>query len=125
MSPAAGGFTPRPPASGSWELHPQTPKTAPLIANFCLRTCSSSFHYTQTKQKTPFMWLHSLPIHFPNMCKLSMPNKNASPLMKFSLKTTLNLHPIVQDHNPLYPILFYVNFNNSQPIPKTYKKINV
>ena len=67
---------------------------------------SSSFHSTQTKQKTPFIWLHSLPIHFPNMCKSSMPNKNASPLTKFSLMTTLNLHPIVQDHNPLYPVLF-------------------
>ena len=36
--PAAGGFAPRPPlASGGWGLCPQTPKTAPPIANFWLR----------------------------------------------------------------------------------------
>ena len=36
--PAAGGFAPRPPlASGGWGLRPQTPQTAPPIANFWLR----------------------------------------------------------------------------------------
>ena len=39
--PAAGGFAPRPPlASGGWGLRPQTPQTAPPIANFWLRACS-------------------------------------------------------------------------------------
>ena len=34
---SAGGSAPRPPiASGSWGLRPQTPKTAPAIANFWL-----------------------------------------------------------------------------------------
>ena len=38
--PAAGGFAPRPPlASGGWGLRPQTPQTAPPIANFWLRAC--------------------------------------------------------------------------------------
>ena len=50
VPPAAGGFAPKPPASGSWGLRPQTPiglrrlgapppdpKTAPPIANFWLR----------------------------------------------------------------------------------------
>ena len=38
QSPAAGGITPRPPlASGGWGLRPQTPQTAPPIANFLLR----------------------------------------------------------------------------------------
>ena len=38
MPPASGGFAPRPPlASGGWGLRPQTPKTAPPIANFWLR----------------------------------------------------------------------------------------
>ena len=37
---AAGGFAPRPPlAGGGWRLRPQTPQTAPPIANFWLRTC--------------------------------------------------------------------------------------
>ena len=35
--PAAGGF---PLASGSWGPRPQTPKTAPPIANFWLRACT-------------------------------------------------------------------------------------
>ena len=35
---AAGGFAPRPPlVSGGWGIRPQTPKTAPPIANFWLR----------------------------------------------------------------------------------------
>ena len=35
---AAGGLAPKPPlASGGWGLSPQTPKTAPPIANFWLR----------------------------------------------------------------------------------------
>ena len=34
---SAGGLAPRPPvASGGWGLRPQTPKTAPAIANFGL-----------------------------------------------------------------------------------------
>ena len=50
VPPAAGGFAPKPPASGGWGLRPQTPiglrrlgappqtpKTAPPIANFWLR----------------------------------------------------------------------------------------
>ena len=38
---SAGGFAPRPPlASGGWRLRPQTPQTAPPIANFWLRACS-------------------------------------------------------------------------------------
>ena len=40
VPPAAGGFAPKPPASGGWGLRPQTPKTAPPIANFWLRACS-------------------------------------------------------------------------------------
>ena len=40
--PEAGGFAPRPPlASGGWGLRPQTPQTAPPIANFWLRACLS------------------------------------------------------------------------------------
>ena len=36
--PAAGGFAPRPPlASGGWGRSPQTPQTAPSIADFWLR----------------------------------------------------------------------------------------
>ena len=31
VPPAAGGFAPKPPVSGSWGLHPQTPKTAPAL----------------------------------------------------------------------------------------------
>ena len=42
--PAAGGFAPRPPlASGGWGLRPQTPKTAPPIANFWLRAWLALF----------------------------------------------------------------------------------
>ena len=41
--PAAGGFAPRPPlASGGWGLRPQTPQTAPPIANFWLRACAKA-----------------------------------------------------------------------------------
>ena len=32
-------FAPKPLASGSWGLRPQTPQTAPPIANFWLRAC--------------------------------------------------------------------------------------
>ena len=31
VPPAAGGFSPKPPASGGWGLRPQTPKTAPPL----------------------------------------------------------------------------------------------
>ena len=41
MPPAAGGFAPKPPASGGWGLRPQTPKTAPPIANSWLRAWSA------------------------------------------------------------------------------------
>ena len=37
---SAGGSAPKPPASCSWGLCPQTPKTAPHIANFWLRAWS-------------------------------------------------------------------------------------
>ena len=37
---------PRPPASGSWGLRPQTPKTAPPpISNFWLRACFLLFKF--------------------------------------------------------------------------------
>ena len=52
VPPAAGGFAPKPPASGSWGLCPQTPigrrrlgappphpQNSPPIANFWLRAC--------------------------------------------------------------------------------------
>ena len=52
VPPAAGGFAPKPPASGSWGLRPQTPiglrrlgapppdpPDSPPIANFWLRAC--------------------------------------------------------------------------------------
>ena len=41
LPPAAGRFASRPPlAFGSWGLRPQTPKTAPSIANFWLCACA-------------------------------------------------------------------------------------
>ena len=45
--PVAGGFAPRSPlASGGWGLRPQTPKTAPPIANFWLRACNQRSQFT-------------------------------------------------------------------------------
>ena len=48
VPPAAGGFAPKPPASGGWGLRPQT---SPPIANFCLRAWMISVFFGYAKSK--------------------------------------------------------------------------
>jgi len=43
LLPAAGGFAPRPPASGSWELHFQSPALAPSHDEFLVTRLIVSF----------------------------------------------------------------------------------
>ena len=45
MPRAAGGFAPKPPASGGWGLAPRPPKQPP-IANFWLCACCGPNHFT-------------------------------------------------------------------------------
>ena len=60
---ALGAQPPDPRASGGWGLRPQTPKTAPPIANFWLRAWSQSTYAAKTHRvfgEDLFFGLHLL-----------------------------------------------------------------
>ena len=49
-------------ASGGWGLGPQTPQTAPLIANFWLRACTSAVVFGARPASLPLIGLSNVAI---------------------------------------------------------------
>ena len=90
--PAAGDEASKPPlASGGWGLSPQTPKTAPPIANFWLRACFKPKILIKGKQVYEVLYMNTIPklfLFFSRSFKCSIFTWNSWITRFLCLKTT-------------------------------------